>query len=192
MAAGVQARVLIVARDDALAGPLAEGLDRLGWRTVTARGPYAAIAAAADLSIEAAIIDLGAGSEETLALAQRLKAACAPRRLPVIAIGQPDPALDAYDFNVTLAPPVHPAQAVLRLESLVRMAVAEEECELRQQSFSERGRSLDAPELDDSPIRVLAIGEPAMNGWRQLGDLCLAPRITSPSPSSQRKRTTIR
>ena len=39
MAAGVQARVLIVARDDALAGPLADGLDRLGWRTVTARGP---------------------------------------------------------------------------------------------------------------------------------------------------------
>ncbi|HMP63173.1 MAG TPA: hypothetical protein PKA17_08860, partial [Phenylobacterium sp.] len=28
MAAGVQARVLIVARDDSLAGPLAEGLDR--------------------------------------------------------------------------------------------------------------------------------------------------------------------
>ncbi|MDX5331290.1 MAG: hypothetical protein LPJ86_07145, partial [Caulobacteraceae bacterium] len=44
MAAGVQARVLIVARDDSLAGPLAEGLDRLGWRTITARGPYAGIA----------------------------------------------------------------------------------------------------------------------------------------------------
>ena len=41
---GLHARVLIVAKDDILAGPLAEGLDRLGWRTVTARGPYAAIA----------------------------------------------------------------------------------------------------------------------------------------------------
>ena len=40
----VRARVLIVARDDALAGQLAEGLDRLGWRTLTARGPYAALA----------------------------------------------------------------------------------------------------------------------------------------------------
>ena len=47
MTAGVDARVLIVARDDSLAGPLAEGLDRLGWRTITARGPYAAIAALA-------------------------------------------------------------------------------------------------------------------------------------------------
>jgi hypothetical protein len=50
----VNARILIVARDDALAGPLAEGLDRLGWRTITARGPYAAVAAVADLQIEAA------------------------------------------------------------------------------------------------------------------------------------------
>jgi len=49
MALGVHARVLIVARDDALAGPLSEGLDRLGWRTVTARGPYAAVAALGDL-----------------------------------------------------------------------------------------------------------------------------------------------
>jgi two-component system, cell cycle response regulator PopA len=37
----VQARVLIIARDETVAGPLADGLDRLGWRTVTAQGPYA-------------------------------------------------------------------------------------------------------------------------------------------------------
>ena len=85
MAAGLQARVLIVARDDGLAGPLAEGLDRLGWRTITARGRYAAIAALTDLQIEAAIIDLKGTGEEALHLARRLKAACAPRKLPVIA-----------------------------------------------------------------------------------------------------------
>ena len=56
--AAVQARVLIVARDDATAGPLAEGLDRLGWRTVTARRPQSAFAALSDLQIEAAIVDL--------------------------------------------------------------------------------------------------------------------------------------
>jgi two-component system cell cycle response regulator PopA len=161
MAAGVHARVLIVARDDALAGPLAEGLDRLGWRTITARGPYAAIAALGDLAVEAAIIDIASGGEEALALARRLKAACAPRRLPVIAIGMPDARLEAYDFDLALAPPVHPAQVVLRLETLVRMAVAEEEFELRLASFAERGRRLDVPEPDASPIHVLAIGEPA-------------------------------
>ena len=61
MTAGVQARVLIVAKDDAVAGPLAEGLDRLGWRTVTARGPYAATATLVDLNVEAAIVDLASG-----------------------------------------------------------------------------------------------------------------------------------
>jgi len=157
----IQARILIVARDDALAGPLAEGLDRLGWRTITARGPYAAIAALGDLAIEAAIVDVASGGQDALALARRLKAACAPRRLPVIAIGHPDPQLDSHAFDLTLAPPVHPAQAVLRLESLVRMAVAEEEFELRLETFAERGRRLDLPEPYSEPYRVLAVGEPA-------------------------------
>ncbi|RAK52073.1 diguanylate cyclase domain-containing protein [Phenylobacterium deserti] len=160
MAAGVQARVLIVARDDVLAGPLAEGLDRLGWRTVTARGPYAAMAALADLGIEAAIVDLS-GGEEMAALARRLKEACAPRRLPVVAIGQPDASAGAQDFDLTMAPPLHPSQAVMRLESLVRLAVSEEEFELRLETFADRGRRLDLPEADTSPLRVLAIGEPA-------------------------------
>jgi len=157
----IQARILIVARDDALAGPLAEGLDRLGWRTITARGPYAAIAALGDLAIEAAIVDVASGGHEALQLARRLKAACAPRRLPVIAIGDPDPQLDSYAFDLTLAPPLHPAQAVLRLESLVRMAVAEEEFELRLETFAERGRRLDLPEPHTEPYRILAVGEPA-------------------------------
>ncbi|WP_332768199.1 diguanylate cyclase domain-containing protein [Phenylobacterium sp.] len=161
MAASVQARVLIVARDDALAGPLAEGLDRLGWRTVTARGPYAALAALGDLNIEAAIIDLASGGHEALTMARRLKAACAPRRLPVVAIGDPEPELESYDFDLTLAPPIHPAQAVLRLETLVRTAVAEEEFELRRASFADRGGWLDLPEPDANPFQVLAIGEPA-------------------------------
>lgn len=161
MAAGVQARVLIVARDDVLAGPLADGLDRLGWRTITARGAYAAMACLGDLQIEAAIVDLSSNGEEALGLAKRLKAACAPRRLPVLAIGQPDPLLATHGFDLTLAPPVHPAQAAMRLETLVRLSVAEEEFELRRETFAERGKALELPEPDVSPYRVLAIGEPA-------------------------------
>lgn len=157
----VQARVLIIAREDDRAGPLAEGLDRLGWRTVTARGPYAAMAALADLQIEAAIVDLASAGHEAMSLARRLKSACAPRRLPVIAIGDPDPTIDSHAFDLTLAAPVHPAQAVLRLESLVRMAVAEEEFELRLETFADRGRRLELPEPEPGPFRILAIGEPA-------------------------------
>ena len=161
MASSLHARVLVVARDDALAGPLSEGLDRLGWRTVTARGPYAAIAALGDLNVEAVIVDLNSGGAEALTLARRLKAACAPRHLPVLAIGQPSVENDAHGFDLTLVAPVHPAQLVLRLETLVRMAVAEEEFELRIETFSERGRRLALPEPDPSPFRILAIGEPA-------------------------------
>jgi two-component system cell cycle response regulator PopA len=160
MATGVQARVVIVARDDALAGPLSEGLDRLGWRTVTARGAYAALAALADLQIEAALIDL-AGGEEALELARRMKEACAPRRLPVVAVGEPDPALEGFGFDLTLAPPLHPAQVAMRLETLVRTAVAEEEFELRVETFADRGRELEVTPPATSPFQILAIGEPA-------------------------------
>ena len=75
----VHARVLIVAKDDTLAGPLAEGLDRLGWRTITARGPYAALAALGDMEIEVAIVDATRGAEDAMTLARRLKVACSPR-----------------------------------------------------------------------------------------------------------------
>src|SRR6187401_3464159 len=84
----IQARILIVARDDALIGPLAEGLDRLGWRTITARGPYAATTALADLRVEAVIVDAG-DIEDPAGLVQRLKTAIHPRRLPVIGVGMP-------------------------------------------------------------------------------------------------------
>lgn len=161
MAAGVQARVLIAARDDSVAGPLAEGLDRLGWRTVTARRAASAEAALSDLQIEAAIVDLQSFGDEAPELAARLKAACAPRRMPVVAIGTPDPFLKDRGFDLTMAAPLHPAQAAMRLETLVRTAVSEEEFELRLATFAERGHALDMPAEDLTPYRVLAIGEPA-------------------------------
>jgi two-component system cell cycle response regulator PopA len=156
----IEARVLIIARDDTLAGPLAEGLDRLGWRTVTARGPYAALAALADLQIEAVILDLASAGEEPAILAKRLRTAAEPRRVPIVAVGEPDAKAKAA-FDLTLTEPLHPAQAALRLESLVRMAVAEEEFELRRQTFAERGRLLEPPETSGGPYRILAVGEPA-------------------------------
>ncbi len=160
MSPGIQARVLIVARDDSAAGPLAEGLDRLGWRTVTARSEAAACTALVDLQIQAAIVDLGA-VDDTEGLADRLRAACAPRRLPVMAMGASEPFQSDRGFDLTLAGPLHPAQAIMRLETLVRTAVAEEEFEVRVETFSERNCQLDPPASDGTPYRVLAIGEPA-------------------------------
>ena len=161
MTSGIQARVLIVARDDSTAGPLAEGLDRLGWRTVTARTEAAACVALADLQIQAAIIDLSALDDKPEGMAERLRAACAPRCLPIMAMGAPDPFHADRGFDLTLAAPLHPAQAAMRLETLVRTAVAEEEFEVRVETFSERGHVLDAPVTDPTAYRVLMIGEPA-------------------------------
>jgi two-component system cell cycle response regulator PopA len=161
MSAGVQARVLIVAADDSTAGPLAEGLDRLGWRTITARTEAAALAAVADLQIQAAIIDLPTARGAAADLASALRAACAPRRLPVLAMGAPDPFQKDFGFDLTLSGPLHPAQAAMRLEGLVRTAVAEEEFEVRIETFAERGHALEPPQTDPSLFRVLAIGEPA-------------------------------
>jgi len=158
----VDARVLIVARDDELAGPLTRGLDSMGWRSITARGPYAALAALGDLPVEAAIVDLRNAGEDAMALAARLKAAASPRRLPVIAIGDPNPDPQLINaFDLTLAPPAYPMQVALRLESLLRMAVAEEEFELRLETFADQGRRLDLPDPPEGPYRVLAVGEPA-------------------------------
>jgi two-component system, cell cycle response regulator PopA len=157
----LHARVLIVARDDTLVGPLAEGLDRLGWRTITARGPYAAMAALGDMEIEVVIIDATGGVAEAATLARRLKATYAPRRLPVIAVSAPGESEESDEFDLMLAPPLHPAQAAVRLESLSRMTIAEEEIELRGETFAERGRRLAPPQESTDPYRVLAIGEPA-------------------------------
>ncbi len=158
----VDARVLIVARDDGLAGPLARGLDQLGWRTITARGPYAALAAMGDLAMEAAIVDLKSCGDDAVGVAERLKAAAAPRRLPVMAIGEPMPNQEGQEaFDLTLAPPTYPVQIALRLESLLRTAVSDEEFELRTQTFADRGRRLDLPEVRGDGFHILAVGEPA-------------------------------
>src|SRR5690606_37447040 len=105
MAATVQARVLIVARNDALTGPLAEGLDRLGWRTVLATDAEAACAHIRNSQIEAVIVDLASGGDEALYIARQLKGACAPRLLPVVAVGEPIPGVEAGGFDLTLAAP---------------------------------------------------------------------------------------
>jgi len=156
-----RARALVLARDDRWAGPLCDGLDKLGWRTVTARGLGAALAALQDLGIEAAIIDLSDDVAGGFAAAARLKAAYAPRRLPVLGLGEPATSGESGPFDLIMRPPVHPAQAALRLESLSRAAVTEEEFDLRAQTLAERGKRLEPPATDDGPLQVLTVGEPA-------------------------------
>lgn len=159
--AALNARVLIVARDDRRVATLAAGLDRLGWRTVTARDTAGGLAATADLPLEAAIIVADDHLAEAKAAAEALKAAALPRRLPILALGKPGPLLDGPEFDLLLSDPPHPTQTALRLEQLVRAAVAEEEFVLRAETFAERGRTLAPPEPQATPLKVLTVGEPA-------------------------------
>lgn len=156
-----KARVLVLAKDDRLAGPLSQGLDALDWPTVTARGAVAALAAIADLPLDAVIIDASSDEMSALATAARLKAAYAPRRLPILALGSFDATVENGPFDLVISPPVHASQVAMRLEALVRLAVAEEEFELRSKTFQERGKELERPLVDTSRLNILTIGEPA-------------------------------
>ena len=159
----LNARVLIVARDDAVAQSLALDLDRSGWRSITARGVHAASLALADLPIEAAIVVSERGAEaDARDVGRRLKTLRMPGRFPILGLGLPgEDGADHDAFDLVLAPPLDTIQAARRLEQLVRAGVAEEEVELRQQTFTERGGRLERPRLDTTPIKVLTIGEPA-------------------------------
>jgi two-component system cell cycle response regulator PopA len=156
----LNARVLIVSADDRSAPALAEGLDRLGWRTVTAREVETGVRALRDLEIEAAVVELSdAFAAESVAA--ELQAACRPRRLPVVALAPNGADLAADAFDLVLGPDAHPAQVGLRLEQLVRAAVSEEEFELRTATFAERDAALELPAHAEAPLSVLMVGSPA-------------------------------
>ncbi len=151
-------RILVVAPDDGLIGPLCQGLDALGWRTVTARSLAGAVQVLIDWPLEAVVLDARLADAE--AGVRAMRRTVSPRRLPVLAIGAAAPHWEAGLADIAMSAPPHAAQAALRLEHLVRAAIAEEEVILREATFAARGEPLAAPEPDDSPLRVLAAGKP--------------------------------
>lgn len=151
-------RILVVAPDDDLIGSLCQGLDALGWRTVTARSLAGAVQVLIDWPLETVILD--ARLPDAAGSVAALRQTVSPRRLPVMAIGPgaADWAPGIADIAMSAAP--HAAQAALRLENLVRAAIAEEEVTLREATFAARGEPLPVGEVDASPLRVLAAGKP--------------------------------
>jgi len=146
-------RVLVLASKDDRIGLLTSGLDTLGWRTVTAREIAAAEATLKDFPLEAAVIDADDLTPDAIA---RLRAAAEPRRLPILVIGARPDAVPGADL--AMSSPPHPVQASLRLEQLIRAAIAEEEFRLRVATFAARGVGLDTRADEDAPLRVLASG----------------------------------
>ncbi len=170
------ARVLLLAASDAHAEPLSRGLDALGWRTITARSVSAAEAALADGRIEAVVLDPSAPA----AFPESLRHAARPRRLVIVGVGGDD----IPDLDSRMAMPVHPAQLALRLEQLVRAAVAEEEFDLRRQTFAIHGGEPICIEEPQRPPRILAAGQAdrrflaLSNALAELG----AETVAAPTP----------
>ncbi|CAN5184290.1 PleD family two-component system response regulator [soil metagenome] len=156
---GPDPRVLIVARTDERVGELCRGLDALGWRTMTARSQPGAVAALTDFTLEAAIID--ADHPDYPGVVEALREAAGDRRLSIVVIGI-DPSSTAPGIDLAMSEPPHPAQAALRLEQLLRAAIAEEEFRLRQATFAMHGAHLGvAPTsagASEPPLKILVAG----------------------------------
>lgn len=145
-------RVLVVAADDVLIGPLCEGLDQLGWSTMTARTLDAAVLVLKDMTVDAAVVDMRGLEGQAIA---RLRQAAAPRYLPILMIGAGEV---EGDVDLAMSSPPHPAQAALRLEQLTRAGIAEEEFRLRQATFAAHGVILSAPDIGETPLQILTAG----------------------------------
>lgn len=87
-----------------------------------------------------------------------LQAASSERYLPVLVVGGSGEGTEIAGADLRLANMPHPSQISLRLDQMMRAAVAEEEFILRQQTFAERGVHLSMTEGQEQPISVLAVG----------------------------------
>lgn len=151
--------ILVLAEDDQVVGPICHGLDAAGWRTVTARSLASALSALGDLAVEAVVVDARRWEPADDA-ARALRSAGRPRRLPILALARPtDPTPEPGVYDLAMSGAGHPVQVRLRLESLMRSAVAEEEIVLRRATFAARGVDLTGRQ-DAAPLRVLAAGPP--------------------------------
>ncbi|ESQ77063.1 diguanylate cyclase domain-containing protein [Asticcacaulis sp. YBE204] len=153
----IQARLLLLAKDQQWPERLGAELDRLGWRTITAYRDDAALACIGDLQIEAVLID-GAHPACSLDLVEKLRAACAPRRLPIIQMTDPGTYNVPTGWDMVYSRDAHAQQILLGLEHMVRANVAEEEYELRRETLA--SLNIPAPDIDDrAPLAILSVGQ---------------------------------
>ena len=154
-------RILVVTGDETEGEALCRQLDSEGWTTITAPSPEAAAIVLEDFPIEAAVLVAGAGDADVSGVAARLKGLASPRYLPVIALmGRAPTPEESTTVDLAMTAPAHPVQLRIRLEQLVRAALAEEELNLRIDTFRQQGQAIDLPVTDLTPVRVLAAGKP--------------------------------
>ncbi|MEH6698116.1 MAG: diguanylate cyclase [Brevundimonas sp.] len=154
-------RILVVTGDEAEGEALCRQLDSEGWTTISATSHEAGAIVLEDFPIEAAILVAGEADADVAPVAARLKGLASPRYLPVIALmGRAPTPEESTTVDLAMTAPAHPVQLRIRLEQLVRAALAEEELNLRIDTFRQQGQAIDLPLSDLTPVRVLAAGKP--------------------------------
>jgi two-component system cell cycle response regulator PopA len=103
-------------------------------------------------AFDVAVVDLD-HTEIVLGL-ESIRRVMPDRYLPIMGVGEAEVA--GVDLRMSDVP--HPTQALVRLEHLMRAAVAEEEFLLRCQTFADHDATLRRVEDDRQPITILAIG----------------------------------
>lgn len=145
-------QVLLVSPRQVRFAVLQAGLDHQGCETLWVADAEAAIKALETRAYDVMMLD--SDDAGLVAEVSRIRAVLPDRYLPVIAVG----ADCDIDVDLRMRDVPHPAQALVRLEHLVRAAVAEEEFNLRCQTFADHGANLHKVVQDRQPISVLAIG----------------------------------
>jgi len=154
-------RILVVTGDETEGEALCRQLDSEGWTTITAPSPEAAAIVLEDFPIEAAVLVAGDTDGDVSGVAALLKGLASPRYLPTIALmGRAPTSEESTTVDLVMTAPAHPVQLRIRLEQLVRAALAEEELNLRIDTFRQQGQAIDLPVTDLTPVRVLAAGKP--------------------------------
>ncbi len=155
----VNPRLLLLGRDDGWMQSLSEALDRLGLRTLSAYQPDAAYVALSDLPIEAVMVD-EASQAEWPHLADKLRQAAWPRRIPVI-MTRDDERFSVPDgWDMVFTRDAHPQQIALSIDHMIRSCVAEEEYDTRCQTFNIPLDQADRLMTDQAPLCLLSVGQP--------------------------------
>ncbi len=154
-----QARLLLLSQDDDWLQAMADDLDRLGLRTLSAFSPAAACAALADLPLEAVLVNEACQQAWPDIVAQ-LREAAAPRLVPVIMMRQDDQHRVPEGWDMAFTRDAHPQQIVVTVEHMVRGLIAEEEYETRCQTFAADMQPLDTLIEAQTPLSILSIGQP--------------------------------
>ncbi|ESQ89591.1 diguanylate cyclase [Asticcacaulis sp. AC460] len=155
----LHARLLLLSRDDGWLQGLSRDLDRLGTRTLSAETPDAACAALADLGIEAVLVNETC-EKAWPGLLDQLRDACRPRRIAAIMMRHDDDYVIPPGWDMVFTKDAHPQQISLSVEHLVRACVAEEEYDLRCQTFNNGAQSLDQLMQNQPALSLLSIGQP--------------------------------